>query len=126
MSLIFGKYEKIRRIAQGGMGEVFLARQTGVMDRLAILKSLRADLAAAAAAERDAEPTPTDRSEPRARTREQVQRADAAVTEFRARVRTDIRSHAARGGEVTSDLVDTLTRTLDAAAAEVRRALDRL
>ena len=45
MSLIFGKYEKIRRIAQGGMGEVFLARQTGVMDRLAILKSLRADLA---------------------------------------------------------------------------------
>ncbi|MCC7075215.1 MAG: protein kinase [Deltaproteobacteria bacterium] len=45
MSLIFGKYEKIRRIAQGGMGEVFLARQTGVMDRLAILKSLRGDLA---------------------------------------------------------------------------------
>ena len=45
MSLVFGKYEKIRRIAQGGMGEVFLARQTGVLDRLAILKSLRADLA---------------------------------------------------------------------------------
>ena len=45
MSLVFGKYEKIRRIAQGGMGEVFLARQTGVMDRLAILKSLRTDLA---------------------------------------------------------------------------------
>jgi serine/threonine-protein kinase len=45
LSLVFGKYEKIRRIAQGGMGEVFLARQTGVLDRLAILKSLRADLA---------------------------------------------------------------------------------
>ena len=44
MSLVFGKYEKIRRIAQGGMGEVFLARQTGVLDRLAILKALRADL----------------------------------------------------------------------------------
>jgi serine/threonine protein kinase/tetratricopeptide (TPR) repeat protein len=45
MALVFGKYEKIRRIAQGGMGEVFLARQTGVLDRLAILKQLRADLA---------------------------------------------------------------------------------
>ena len=45
MSLVFGKYEKIRRIAQGGMGEVYLARQTGVLDRLAILKSLRGDLA---------------------------------------------------------------------------------
>ena len=45
MSLVFGKYEKIRRIAQGGMGEVFLARQTGVLDRLAILKALRVDLA---------------------------------------------------------------------------------
>ena len=44
MSLVFGKYEKIRRIAQGGMGEVFLARQTGVLDRLAILKALRSDL----------------------------------------------------------------------------------
>ena len=44
-SLIFGKYEKIRRIAVGGMGEVFLARQVGVLDRLVILKSLRHDLA---------------------------------------------------------------------------------
>ena len=44
MALVFGKYERIRRIAQGGMGEVFLARQTGVLDRLAILKALRGDL----------------------------------------------------------------------------------
>ncbi len=44
MSLVFGKYAKIRRIAQGGMGEVYLARQTGVLDRFAILKSLRPDL----------------------------------------------------------------------------------
>jgi serine/threonine protein kinase len=44
VSLVFGKYEKIRRLAQGGMGEVFLARQTGVLDRLAILKSLRPEL----------------------------------------------------------------------------------
>jgi len=45
--LIFGKYELIRRIAIGGMGEVFLARQTGVagFDRLVILKSLLPELA---------------------------------------------------------------------------------
>jgi serine/threonine protein kinase/tetratricopeptide (TPR) repeat protein len=45
---IFGKYEKIRRLAQGGMGDVFLGRQSGVVgfDRLVILKSLRRDLAA--------------------------------------------------------------------------------
>jgi serine/threonine protein kinase/tetratricopeptide (TPR) repeat protein len=45
VSLVFGKYEKIKKLAQGGMGEVFLARQTGVLDRLAILKALRPDLA---------------------------------------------------------------------------------
>ena len=46
VSLVFGRYEKIRRIAQGGMGDVYLARQTGVLDRLAILKCLREDFAA--------------------------------------------------------------------------------
>jgi serine/threonine protein kinase len=47
-SLIFGKYELIRRLALGGMGEVFLARQTGGVsgaDRLVILKSLLPELA---------------------------------------------------------------------------------
>jgi serine/threonine protein kinase/tetratricopeptide (TPR) repeat protein len=39
VSLILGKYEAIGRIAVGGMGEVFLARQRGV-ERLVILKSL--------------------------------------------------------------------------------------
>ncbi len=46
--LVFGRYQIIRRIAVGGMGEVFLARQSAVagFDRLVILKSLLPDLAA--------------------------------------------------------------------------------
>jgi serine/threonine protein kinase/tetratricopeptide (TPR) repeat protein len=44
-SRVFEKYEVIRRIAVGGMGEIYLARQTGVVDRLVILKSLLPQLA---------------------------------------------------------------------------------
>jgi serine/threonine protein kinase/tetratricopeptide (TPR) repeat protein len=45
--VVFGRYQIIRRVATGGMGEIFLARQRGVagFDRLAILKSLLPDLA---------------------------------------------------------------------------------
>jgi serine/threonine-protein kinase len=45
--LVFGKYEVIRRLAIGGMGEVFLARQVGIpgFERLVILKSLLPELA---------------------------------------------------------------------------------
>ncbi len=45
--LIFDKYEVLNRLAVGGMGEIFLARQHGVagFDRLVILKSLLPDLA---------------------------------------------------------------------------------
>ncbi|HEY1097593.1 MAG TPA: serine/threonine-protein kinase, partial [Myxococcota bacterium] len=42
---VFGKYEVVRRLAVGGMGEIYLARQTGVVDRLVILKSLLPQLA---------------------------------------------------------------------------------
>jgi len=45
--LILDRYEPLKPLAQGGMGEVLLARQTGVQgfERLVVLKSLRADLA---------------------------------------------------------------------------------
>ncbi|MBI5548306.1 MAG: serine/threonine protein kinase [Deltaproteobacteria bacterium] len=45
--LIFDKYEMIKRLAVGGMGEIFLARQKGVagFDRLVIIKTLLPDLA---------------------------------------------------------------------------------
>src|SRR5687767_12001125 len=42
---IFDKYEVIRRLAIGGMGEIFLARERGVVDRLVILKRLLPELA---------------------------------------------------------------------------------
>jgi len=46
-SLIFGKYRIIQRLAIGGMGEIFLARQSDTLiDRFVILKSLLPDLAA--------------------------------------------------------------------------------
>jgi DNA-binding PadR family transcriptional regulator len=88
------------------------------------MKSLRADLAAAARAERDAppqpEPTPDDA---RTRAREQLRRAEAGVNEFRAQVRTDLRTHVARGGELAADAVDALLDRLDTAARELTRSL---
>lgn len=44
---IFGRYEVLRRIAEGGMGEIFLARQTSLAgaERLVILKTLLPHLA---------------------------------------------------------------------------------
>jgi tetratricopeptide (TPR) repeat protein len=46
-AVVFGRYQIIRRLATGGMGEIFLARQRGAagFDRLAILKSLLPELA---------------------------------------------------------------------------------
>src|SRR5262245_31363873 len=43
---IFDKYEIIRRIASGGMGDIFLARQLGIagFQRLVVLKSLRPEI----------------------------------------------------------------------------------
>lgn len=92
------------------------------------MKSLRADLAAATRAERD-EPSAGRESEPsddsRSRAREQLRRADAALGDFRTRVRADLRTHVARGGDVAAGLVDSLADALDAAARDISRQLRR-
>lgn len=87
------------------------------------MRSLRADLAAAGRAE----PTTTNRppagDDPRSLSREQVQRAEALVNEFRGRVRGDLRAHVARGGRLDSTTVDGLERALDEAGHALTRAL---
>ncbi len=90
------------------------------------MKSLRADLAAASRAENaEARVTTEDSDDARARSREQLHRADALVSDFRARVRSDLRSYVARGGELAGSIVDDLERTLDEAARTLTRSLQR-
>ncbi|MDN3497278.1 PadR family transcriptional regulator [Planococcus sp. APC 4015] len=89
------------------------------------MKSLRADLAAASRAETaDAASAPrTASDDTRTRSREQVHRADALVSEFRARIRSDLRTHVARGGELAASVVDDLERAIDDASRSIVRAL---
>lgn len=95
------------------------------------MKSLRADLAAAARTEPTEEPTePSAPAEPgtpatddRARSRGEVHRADAILNAFRAQVRTELRTHVARGGALSETVVSDLEAALSAAADEVTRAL---
>ncbi|MFE7845427.1 helix-turn-helix transcriptional regulator [Microbacterium sp. NPDC057407] len=87
------------------------------------MKSLRADLAAARSQERETATAQAPSDDPRVLSREQLHRADAAISEFRVRVRTDLRSHVARGGELAAGFVDELTSDLDRIARDVTRAL---
>jgi len=85
------------------------------------MKSLQADLAAARTAEPARQPQNWD--DPRVRSREELHRADAVINEFRAQIRTDLRTHLARGGALAATVVDELANALDTAAREVARAL---
>ncbi|WP_460801570.1 PadR family transcriptional regulator [Microbacterium sp. GXF6406] len=92
------------------------------------MKTLRADLAAAAHEERiQATTRPASTAAPASSakiiSREQLQRADVAVNAFRARVRTDMRTHVAHGGTLTGETVTALEQALDAAASEFAQAL---
>ncbi|WP_125130183.1 PadR family transcriptional regulator [Microbacterium sp. 10M-3C3] len=86
------------------------------------MRSLRADLAAAAKSDRASAPSAAA-DDARVAARAQLQRADAIVNDFRARVRSDLRTHVARGGALAADIVDTLERTLDEASRELTRRL---
>jgi len=91
------------------------------------MKSLRADLAAASQDARSqaggATDAPNPADEARTASREQLHRAEALVGEFRARVRSDLRTHIARGGPLASSVVDDLESALDTAARAVTSAL---
>jgi len=89
------------------------------------MKSLRADLAAATQQEGRSAPRSPRSDDPRVLSREQLQRADTALNDFRAQVRTDLRTFVARGGTLAAAVVDDLTAALDAAARDVTRSLRR-
>lgn len=89
----------------------------------AAMKSLQADLAAARDAGRSAASAPPEPENARTAARAQVQRADIAVDEFRSNLRADLRTHVARGGTIDASVIDELVTALDAANAEVLRAL---
>jgi len=86
------------------------------------MRSLQADLAAAAHSERSTASQPVA-DDARAYSREQLHRADTALTEFRAQIRGDLRSHVARGGTLAASVVDGLISALDDAARNLTRAL---
>ncbi|MFK0402346.1 PadR family transcriptional regulator [Microbacterium sp. NPDC090225] len=85
------------------------------------MKTLRADLASAAHDERQsAKSRPRSASDDtRATSREEMHRADAVINAFRARIRTDLRTHVAQGGALPASVVTDLENALDAAARAV-------
>ncbi|MDT0182672.1 PadR family transcriptional regulator [Microbacterium sp. ARD31] len=87
------------------------------------MKSLRADLAAASREERESPAAPRGPEDPKMRSREQLHRADAAVNEFRARVRTDLRTHVAKGGALPTETVDRFVADLERLADDVIRSV---
>ncbi|QLD11730.1 PadR family transcriptional regulator [Microbacterium oleivorans] len=89
----------------------------------AAMRSLQADLAAARDAGRSAAASPTEPENARTAARTQVQRADTAIDEFRSNVRADLRTHVARTGALDPSIIEELVMALDAAQAQVRRAL---
>lgn len=89
------------------------------------MRSLRADLAAASDEARAGTTTtaPPAGDDARGNSREQLHRADALVNEFRARVRSDLRTHVARGGDLVASVVDDLAVELDRIGREITRSL---
>lgn len=91
------------------------------------MKSLRADLATATKDDRPAAKNRprTAGDDARLTSREELHRADAVVNAFRARIRTDLRTHVAKGGVLPSSVVTDLENALDQAARSVTVALSQ-
>ncbi len=92
------------------------------------MRSLRADLAAAGRSDQEQVRDVTgeqhsDTASVRVLSREQVHRADAALNEFRAQIRTDLRTHVAAGGELAASVVDDLSQSLTTLARDISRSL---
>lgn len=89
------------------------------------MKSLRADLAAASRDEHASATQTPAADDTRSASREQAHRLDAIVNDFRARVRSDVRTHVVKGGELAASVVDDLSASLDALAKDITRSLHR-
>ena len=91
------------------------------------MKSLRADLATAAKDDRAAAKSRprTETDDARRTSRDELHRADAIINAFRARVRTDLRTHVAKGGLLPATIVTDLENALDEAARGVTAGLSR-
>lgn len=90
------------------------------------MRSLRADLATAAQEEKrsaKARARAEGMGDERTTSREQLQRADAVINAFRAQIRTDLRTHVAKGGTLPASVISDLERSLDDAAHAVTRGL---
>jgi DNA-binding PadR family transcriptional regulator len=87
------------------------------------MRTLRADLAAAAREARDearasGQSTQADRGNAHVQSRMQLQQAEAVLTDFRAAIRSDLRMQLSRG-ELKREVVDQLRGGLD----ELRRSI---
>lgn len=95
------------------------------------MKTLRADLAAAAREARDevqnatasAARTLADHDDPRVTARARLQDAEAALAEFRASVRADLRLEVAHAGRLDAAVVELLSTRLREVKREVLAAL---
>ena len=94
------------------------------------MRTLKADLAAAAREARTntapgaSEPRADTKDDPRVIARQLLHEADAALTGFRAELRSELRSQAAKGS-IARDTVDLLTTRLDEVRREVSASLRR-
>ena len=84
------------------------------------MKSMRADFAAAASSPQQPDEPATDA---RTASRIQLARAETLLSGFRATIRADLRTHIARGGTVSPELIDALTQDLEGVTARVRASL---